>query len=140
LEKYNALPEEKRSVTKLWQSVKFGNIEMQDLCRIILELVTYTSAIRIFINALSLGSQGKIEEHVGTQGGEFRKMRQSLNWITVSLQANSGYREESILASYTDDDKIIWRDFRRELIKGGYTSTFLQEHRDYSKLYPPSWP
>lgn len=30
LEKYNALSEEEKSVTKLWEKVKFGNREIQD--------------------------------------------------------------------------------------------------------------
>src|SRR4051794_19618846 len=34
LEKYNVLSEEKRSVTKLWHRVKFGNNEMVDLSTI----------------------------------------------------------------------------------------------------------
>lgn len=34
LEKYNALSEENKSVTKLWKKMRFGNGEMQDLSAI----------------------------------------------------------------------------------------------------------
>jgi hypothetical protein len=135
LEKYNALSEEKRSVTKLWQRVKFGNGEMQDLSKIRLQLVTYTSAITIFINALSLGSQGKVEEHMTLQGGELQRMRRSLDWIVASLQASNGNAEGSILTYYTDDDQAIWRDFRRELIQQGYSSNFLKKHKGTIQNY-----
>ena len=135
LQKYNALSEEKRSVTKLWQRVKFGNGEMQDLSKIRLELMTYTSLITMFINTLSLGSQGKVEEYMTLQGGELQGMRRSLNWIVASLQASSGNTEGSILTSYTDDNKAIWKDFRRELIKEGYSSDFLKKHKEAIQNY-----
>jgi hypothetical protein len=135
LEKYNALSEEKRSVTELWQKVRFGNGEMQDLSRIRLQLMTYTSAITIFINTLSLGSQGRVEEYMAIQGGELQRMRRSLNWIIASLQASCGNTESSILTSYTDDDKAIWKDFRRELIREGYSTSFLKKHRETIQNY-----
>jgi hypothetical protein len=108
---------------------------MQDLSKIRLELATYTSEITIFINTLSLGSKGKIEEYMTAQGGELRRMRRSLNWITASLQATNGGRDGSVLTSYTDDDTTIWKDFRRELIKDGYTSTFLQANKEIIHNY-----
>ena len=61
LEKYNALSEEKRSVRKLWKNVKFGNGEMLDLAEIRLKIATSTSALTLFLNLLSIGSQGKVE-------------------------------------------------------------------------------
>jgi hypothetical protein len=100
-----------RSIAKLWQRVKLGNGEMQDLSKIRLQLVTYTSAITIFIHALSLGSQGKVKEYMTLQGGELQSMRRSLDWIVASLQASNGNAEGSILTYYTDDDQGIWRDF-----------------------------
>jgi hypothetical protein len=42
LEKYNALSEEKRSVTKLWKRVQFGNGEMLDLADLRLKVSTST--------------------------------------------------------------------------------------------------
>jgi hypothetical protein len=72
---------------------------------------TYTSAITLFLNLLSMGSQGKVEEYMETRGVELRELRQSLDWITASLQARNGNREGSILASYADDDKAMWKEF-----------------------------
>jgi hypothetical protein len=135
LEKYNALSEEKRSITKLWQRVKFGNGEMHDLSTIRLRLVTYTSAITMYINILSFGSQGKVEEYMSLHGGELERIRRSIDWITASMQARSGNTEGSILTSYTDDDKAIWKDFRRELIKHGYSSDFLKKHKETIQNY-----
>ena len=57
LEKYNALSEEKRSIAELWQRVKFGNGEMQDLSKIRLQLVTH-NIHRCLISRITKESQG----------------------------------------------------------------------------------
>ena len=133
LEKYNALSDEERSVTKLWQRIRFGNGEMQDLNEIRLKVSTSTSAITLFLNLLSIGSQGRVEEFMESQDEGFKEMRQSLNYIAASLQAKS--REGSILTSYAEDDKKVWKEFRRELIKEGFPSAMLSKHKPAIKAY-----
>jgi hypothetical protein len=61
LEKYDELSEERRSVTKLWQTVRSGNGEMQDLGRMRAEVATYTQVLTLFLNLLSIGTLGKME-------------------------------------------------------------------------------
>jgi hypothetical protein len=133
LEKYSALSDEERSFTKLWQRIRFGNGEMQDLTEIRQKISTYTSAITLFLNLLLIGSQGRVERYMDSQGGELKGMRDSLNWITESLQAKT--REGSILTSYAEDDKAFWKDFRRELIKEGFSSAVLSRHKAVIKEY-----
>jgi hypothetical protein len=134
LEKYNALSEEKRSVTKLWQRVRFGNGEMQDLGKIRSELATYTQAMTLFLNLLSIGSQGKVEAYMDSHGEELREIKHSLHWVTASMQASS-HEEKSILTSYAEDDKAVWKAFRRELIKEGVSSRLLEKHKKTIKRY-----
>jgi hypothetical protein len=136
LEKYNALSEEKRSVTKLWKKLKFGNGEMLDLVEIRLKISTSTSALTLFLNLLSIGSQGKVETYMESHGDELKEMRRSLNWITASMQAKSPKAGEgSILTTYAGDDKSIWKDFRRELIKEGFSSNILKKYKEIIKEY-----
>jgi hypothetical protein len=134
LEKYNELSEEKRSVTKLWKRVRFGNGEMQDLAKIRTELATYTQAITLYLNLLSIGSQGKVEVYMNSHGRELREIKQSLHWVTASMQANSS-EEMSILTTYTEDDKGVWKAFRRELIKEGFSSQVLSKHKETIQKY-----
>ena len=54
LEKYNALSEEKRIVTKLWKRVQFGNGEMLDLAELRVKITTSTSALTLFLNLSSI--------------------------------------------------------------------------------------
>lgn len=73
-----------------------------------------------------------------SHGEELKAVRRSVNWVTASMQANTGGgREGSILTSYANDDKAFWKEFRRELVKEGYSSSVLRKHktliRDYVK-------
>lgn len=135
LVKYNGMSEEKRGVTRFKLKVQFGNGEMKDIAKIRQELATYTNAITLFLNLLGLGSQGKVEHYMERSGEELQELRQSLNWITATLQANSGDREGSLLTSYGDDDKAIWKEFRRELLKEGFSSDELRIHKSLIKDY-----
>ncbi len=136
LKKYNALSEEKRSATKLWKKVQFGNGEMLDLAELRLKVATSTSALTLFLNLLSIGSQGKVESYMESQGDELKEMRRSLNWITASMQAKAPKAGEgSILTTYAGDDKAIWKDFRRELIREGFSSEVLERHMETIKDY-----
>ena len=134
LNKYNALSQERRSVTKLWQKVKFGNGEMLDLGKIRAELVTHTQALNLFLNLLSIGSQGKVEKYMDSHGEELREIKHALHWVTASMQAKS-HEEKSILTTYGDDDKAIWKTFRRELIEEGFSCQLLNKHRSTIKKY-----
>ncbi|TVY56325.1 hypothetical protein LSUE1_G010039 [Lachnellula suecica] len=134
LDKYNALSQEKRSVTKLWQKVRFGNGEMLDLGKIRTELATHTQALNMFLNLLSIGSQGKVEKYMDSHGEELREIKHSLHWVTASTQANS-HEEKSILTTYGEDDKAIWKAFRRELIDEGFSCQILDKHRRTIKKY-----
>jgi hypothetical protein len=79
LEKYNALSEEKRRVTKLWKKVRFGNGEMQDLSAIRLQLSAHTNAITLFLNLLSINSHGNVEQYMSLQFRELRNIRADVN-------------------------------------------------------------
>ncbi|KUJ14967.1 uncharacterized protein LY89DRAFT_540000, partial [Mollisia scopiformis] len=135
LEKYNALSDEKRSVTKLWQRFRFGSGESQDLGKIRGEVSSYTQAISLFLNMLAIGSQGKVEAYMDAHGEELRDIKQSLHWVTASLQARGTHEEKSILTTYPDDDKLVWKAFRKELIMEGFSSRTLGRHKKVIKKY-----
>lgn len=87
LDKYNALSEERRRVTRLWQKVRLGNREMIDLRNIRLKLSTHTNSATLLVNLLMLGSQGEVEQHMDNHSEELKHIRHSLNWIRASFHA-----------------------------------------------------
>lgn len=128
LDKYNAMNEEKRSITKLWKKTKFGG-EMQDLEKIRRDLATHTVTITMFLNLQTVGSLGKVELHMKGHKGDMMGLQQSVNWIIGSLQASNKHGEGSILTSYASDDKLFWKELRRSLVKEGYPSHKLEKHK-----------
>ena len=132
--KYNSLSLEERSVRKLWQRIRFGNGEMQNLTEIRAKLVYYTSAISLFLNMISVGSIGRVEQRMNETGGDLREIKLAINGITAHLLARKD-REGSVLTTYADDDKTVWRQFRRELVAEGFSSSSIRKHKGVIKAY-----
>jgi len=55
--------------------------------------------------------------------------------ITATLQTNSKNRKESILTSYGEDDKAVWKEFRRQLLVEGFSSDELRMYKGLIKEY-----
>ena len=134
LEKYNALSEEEKSVRKLWQRIKFGNGEIATLKDLREKTTYYTSALSLYLNMVSVGSIGKVEKQMEEAGGDLKEVKRAVNCLTAHLMVNSA-REGSVLTSYTNDDKTIWRGFRRDLVKRGFSSSFLHKHKHTIQAY-----
>ncbi len=134
LTKYNALGQEERSGRKLWQRIRFGNGEMQDLTILRAKLVYYTSALSLFLNMVSIGSVGRVERRMEEAGGDLREIKLAVNGITAHLLAGSK-AEGSVLTAYADDDKAVWKEFRREMVSEGFSSATIHKHKDLIKAY-----
>jgi len=85
VEKYNGLSEETRSGKRLWQKVRFGNGEMEDLSVIREKLAGYTSAVVLSLNLCSSGSQGRAERRLGGLDGELEGIRERIDWVCLGL-------------------------------------------------------
>jgi hypothetical protein len=125
------LSEDKRAGKRLWTKIKFGNGEIQDLSELRVKISTYTSAITLQLNLISMSSQGRVEREIGNALPE---IRESLNWIAAKLSTSN---EGSILTSYSGDDKGVWKELRRELILEGFASPHIRQYKamimDYIK-------
>ena len=134
LEKYNCLSDEERSAKKLWQRVRFGNGELADIRDMREKLIYYTSALSLFVNMVSMGAIGRVEQQMEAAGGDIREIRIAVNGITAHL-LSATHREGSVLTTYGDDDKAVWKEFRKELIGEGFSSTIIKKHRRLIKAY-----
>ena len=135
--KYNTLGETERSGRKLWQKIKFANGEMTDMADLRSKMTYYTSALSLFLNTVSLGTVGRVEQQMNDAGGGLKEIKQAVNNITTRLVSReiSGRSEGSVLTTYPDDEKAVWKEFRRELIEDGFSSAVIQEYKDLIKAY-----
>ncbi len=134
LEKYNALSETERSGRKLWQKIKFGNGQMGNLADLRTKVIYYTTAMSLFLNMMSIGTMGIVEKQLNDAGGDLKEIKDAINGITAHLIAKDR-SEGSVLTAYPDDDKAVWKKFRRELIEDGFSSSVIGEHKSLIKAY-----
>jgi hypothetical protein len=134
LKKYNSMPSEKRSATRTWNRLRFGNGEVVDLKDMRQKLATHTNAIGLFLNLLSVDSQSHVERLMAGQAEDIRLLLHHVNWIVAASQART-HDEGSVLTSYAEDDKATWKEFRRELIHQGFSSRLLQKHKSAIQDY-----
>lgn len=134
LEKYNALSETERSGRKLWQRIRFGNGQIADMTDVRGRNTFYISAISLFLNMLNFGSAGRVEREMTRAGGELRDIRLAVNGITAYLMTGGG-PEGSALTAYANDEKAVWKQFRRELVADGFTSSTIRKHKPVIMAY-----
>ena len=135
LTKYNALGERERSAKRLWQKIKFGNGKMADMAEMRAKLTYYTSAMSLFLNMVSMGTMGMVERQMNDTGGDLKEIKAAVNGITAHLMSSSIRHEGSVLTAYADDDRAVWKEFRRELLGDGFSSSVIRKHKRLIKAY-----
>ena len=130
LDTHNSLNTQKRSVKKLMHCYRFGNryVYIRNLRS---KLCYYNSARVLFLNMVLNGAVGRVEQQLDS---EFREMRLALNKITAQMIA-SAHDDGTVLTAYTDDDTAVWKEFRRDLIKDGFRSSVIDEHKNIILAY-----
>ncbi len=134
LEKYNSLSDKERSTKRLWQRVRFGNGELADMRDLRERMTYYTAALSLFVNMVSMGSIGRVEQQMETAGGDIQEIRIAVNGITAHLLSASN-REGSVLTTYAGDEKAVWKEFRKELIEEGFSSSIIRKNKRLIKAY-----
>ena len=134
LKKYNSLSEEERSVKKIWQRIRFGNGQVADLGDQREKLTYYTTLLNMLLNMASAGSTGRVEKKMDTAGNDLKDLKVAVNGITAHLVSQS-HHEGSALTAYADDDRAVWKEFRRELLRDGFSSSVLRKHKTTIKAY-----
>lgn len=133
LEKYNGLSDTERKGRKLWLRVRFGNGKVADMAEIRGKLTYYTSALSLYSNMVSIGSAGRVEQHMRSAGTDLNDIRTAVNSIAAHLMAGS--RESSVLTSYAEDERAVWKQMRRELIADGFNSSVIRKHKSTIQAY-----
>ena len=131
---YASLGEEKRSAHKIWQKVRFGNGQLVDLREIRSKLMSYTSEMLLYLNLVSIGTVGRIEQRMSRGEGVLRDIKIAVEKKTAHTTLG-GNQEGSVWTSYTGDDTGFWRGLRRDLIKDGLPSAAIHKHRHLIKKY-----
>jgi hypothetical protein len=126
---------------KLWQRFKFGS-KTEELGVARGKLITYTSTMSIIIDAMQIQAvdcvEGKIDEGFNKMSGQFERIRKEI--YTMASQArtvekNSPTLSLLSLSTYSGDEKEVWREFRRRLIRKGFRSRTLDMYGESLRAY-----
>ncbi|KAL8846939.1 MAG: hypothetical protein Q9221_008007, partial [Calogaya cf. arnoldii] len=134
LVKYSALSEQERSVRRLWKKIKFGNGVVADVAVLRSKITYYTSSLTLFLNMVSLGTIGNVEEKMDKAGGDLQDIKSAVNRISAHFMATAG-EESSVLTAHTNNDRDAWRELRRRLLKAGFQDSLVRKHMDIIMAY-----
>ena len=93
----------------------------------------YTASLSLFLNVVSTGSIGSVERQMEKAGGDIEEIRIAVNGIRARLSLIGN--RDSILTTYEDDDKAVWKEFWKELYEEGLSSAIIEQHQPLIKDY-----
>lgn len=109
----------------LWDRVRFGSNEMDQLGGIRVKLISHKTSLTLFLDTIQLHQSGKMATTLDNHGGQLDVILDKVDNIAARMTQRSG----SVMTSYEDDDKEVWKQFRRELVAEGFSSDVLQQHK-----------
>ena len=105
--------------------VRFGSNEMDQLGTIRVKLISHKTSLSLFLDTIQLHESGKISTTLDSHGGQLDVILDKVD----SIAARMGQKSGSVMTSYDEDDKEVWKQFRRELVSEGFSSSVLQQHK-----------
>lgn len=121
LQKYESLSNGGSSARK----VKLGSNEMDTLGSIRVKLISHQTSLTSFLDKIQLHQSEEIAPTLDNQDGQLDVILDKVD----AIAARMGQRSGGILTGYDDDDKEVWKQFRRELIKEGFSDYILAQHK-----------
>lgn len=110
---------------RLWDKIRFGSNELDDLGSIRMKLINHKTSITMFLDTIQLHESGRMSTTLHNQTGQLDVILDKVD----NIAARMGQRAGSIMTTYDDDDKEVWKQFRRELVAEGFSSDILQQHK-----------
>jgi hypothetical protein len=124
LQKYDRLGRE-GGMGRLWDKVRFGSAEMDQLGSIRMKLINHKTSITVFLDTIQLHESTRMSTVLDTQSGQLDTILDKVD----NIAARMGQRAGTIMTNYDDDDTEVWKQFRRELVQEGFSSDVLQQHK-----------
>ncbi|RDW94785.1 hypothetical protein BP5796_00548 [Coleophoma crateriformis] len=132
LQKYGRLGDGSPSSPRvLWEKMRFGSNELDELGGMRVKLISHKTSLTLFLDTIQLHESGKVATTLQNQGGQLDMILDKVD----NIAARMGQRAGSIMTNYQDDDKEVWKQFRRELVAEGFDSGVLHRHKDVLRAY-----
>jgi len=124
--KYEGMREEERGASApLWNQIKFGSMEMDQLGSVRMKLINHKTSITMLLDTIQLHESSRMAATLDTHGGQLDVILDKVD----NIAARMGQRAGSLMTAYDDDDKEVWKSFRQELVAEGFSSDVLTQHK-----------
>lgn len=144
LAKYEGLSDNGKAVNptrKLWHKIRFGS-KIQALGEVRAKIILYTTTINACLDAIQIRATGRLEDKLDATHTAMVDGFQSIKLAMVkevlkakALAQNPSTASLLSMSTHSEDDKEIWKEFRRELIAKGFKSKQLDRHKDTLLAY-----
>jgi uncharacterized protein YdiU (UPF0061 family) len=122
LDKYKSLSTSRR---KNWDRIRMGIEDLEKLKR---NLVKQTTSLTAFLSVLGISSQSRIENKLVPE------ILERMDDIAARMR-NGNTSSCTALTAYDNDDRMVWREFRREMIKTGIRSRDIKRYSAALQTY-----
>ncbi|KAN0110813.1 hypothetical protein V8E51_007200 [Hyaloscypha variabilis] len=112
------------------KKIQFNNGEVWSMSDVMGGLSTHKAALSLNLRLLTPSSRGSVEWPLGKK---FPGMQQSLHWMMAKI--SSSHDGSNVSSSYSDDEKTIWKEIRRGLVREGWARRDIKKHRKAIKEY-----
>ncbi|KAK3717818.1 hypothetical protein LTR37_005589 [Vermiconidia calcicola] len=121
LKKYGSLGSDN---VKFFDRLKFSKREVLEIQR---ELALRYANLSTFLETLGLGGIGRVESKVDT----IREQQDRILEAIDKFANDAALRQEtaSVMTDYTNDDKAVWKQLRRDLNLAGIKSSDIEKHK-----------
>ncbi|OBT66848.1 hypothetical protein VE03_04012 [Pseudogymnoascus sp. 23342-1-I1] len=134
LRKYGDIRNDDRSGSatgRLWNQIKFGSIEMDQLGSVRVKLINHKTNITALLDTIQLRESSRVATTLDNHGGQLDIILDKVD----NIASRMGQRAASLMTTYENDDKEVWKSFRRELVQEGFSSDVLTRHKDVLRAY-----
>lgn len=115
----------------MWDKMRFGSTELDQLGATRVKLISHKSSLTLFLDTIQLHQNETMQATLDNHGGQLDRILDKVDGIAARMGQHNG----SIMTNYDDDDKEVWKQFRRELVAEGFSSDVLQQHKVVSSFH-----
>ena len=109
-----------------WERIRFGQKNLDGIRD---KLTLQITALGTYLDILGVSAIGRMDNKLDG----LTEMRNVIDGLAAEIRA--GRREGSVMTTYEDDEKEVWRQFRREMISEGFSSENFKKVRSHIRKY-----
>jgi hypothetical protein len=98
---------------------------MDQLGSVRVKLINHKTNITALLDTIQLRESSRVATTLDNQGGQLDIILDKVD----NIASRMGQRAASLMTTYDDDDKEVWKSFRRELVAEGFSSDVLTRHK-----------